>query len=249
MRAITNKLKPAAGFAYYLHIALRAAIPVLVLIFVRGHFDQVAFAIVLLSKWRMFVVRPRYWATSIRSNAVDIIVGLSFTVFMAHTDAGLWQIIWAVLYGGWLVVLKPQSGVLPVSAQALIGQSLGLMALFIHWPAAPLIGYVFGVWLITFLAARHFFTSFEEPYGQLYAYFWAYFSGALMWVLGHWLLFYHDLAQPTLLLSVLGFSLAGLYYLDERDRLSPLLRRQFIFIMVALLVVILAFSDWGDKAL
>lgn len=248
MRALTNKLKPAFGFSYYFHVLLKAMIPLLVLVFVRGHFEQVAIAVILLSKWRMFVVRPRYWATSIRSNAIDIIVGVAFTIFIAHTTSGPWQLLWAVLYGFWLIVLKPKSGVLAVSIQAFAGQSLGLMALFIGWPEAPLMGYVLTVWLITYLSARHFFTSFEEPYSSLYSTFWSYFSGALMWILGHWLLFYRDLAQPTLLLSVLGFSLAGIYYLDEKDRLSPLIRRQFIFIMVALIVVVLAFSDWGDKA-
>jgi hypothetical protein len=249
MRALANKLKPAVGFSYYLHVALRAMLPVLVLIFVRGHFEQVAIVVVLLSKWRMLVIRPRYWAASIRSNAIDIIVGVSFTIFMAHAGSGMWQLVWAVAYGVWLVALKPQSGVLMVSLQAFVGQLLGLVALFIGWPDAPLAGYVFAVWLIDYLAARHFFTSFEESYSGLYASFWAYFSGALMWVLGHWLLFYRDVSQPTLLLGVLGFSLGGLYYLDERDRLSPFLRRQFIFIMIALIVVVLAFSDWGDKTI
>ncbi len=64
---------------------------------------------------------------------------------------------------------------------------------------------------------------------------------------GHWLLFYGPVAQPTLLLVALAFGLGTLYYLDHFDRLSLNIRRQVVFIMVAVLLVVLAFSDWGDK--
>jgi hypothetical protein len=79
------------------------------------------------------------------------------------------------------------------------------------------------------------------------AYVWGYFGAALTWLLSHWLLFYGVLAQPTLLLSTLGYGLAILYYLDHNDRLSQGLRRQFIFIMTAIVLVVLVFSDWGNK--
>jgi hypothetical protein len=46
---------------------------------------------------------------------------------------------------------------------------------------------------------------------------------------------------------VLGYGLGALYYLDHRDRLSTLLKREFIFIMVAVVIVVLAFSHWGNK--
>ena len=55
------------------------------------------------------------------------------------------------------------------------------------------------------------------------------------------------MAQPTLLLSTIGYGMAVLYYLNHRDRLSTGVRRQFIFIMLAIVLVVLTFSDWGDK--
>jgi hypothetical protein len=66
-------------------------------------------------------------------------------------------------------------------------------------------------------------------------------------LLGHWLLYYQFVAQPTLLLSAIGYGLAALYYFDHFQRLSLTLRRQFIFIMIAIVLVVLTFSDWGDK--
>ena len=88
---------------------------------------------------------------------------------------------------------------------------------------------------------------FKDPYARLLSYVWGYFGASLGWLLSHWLLFYRDLAQPTLLLSTLGYGMAVLYYLDHTDRLSKGVRRQFIFIMIAIVLVVLTFSDWGDK--
>ena len=67
-------------------------------------------------------------------------------------------------------------------------------------------------------------------------------------MLSHWLLFYGFMAQQALLLGVIGFGLAALYYLEQTDKLSTLIRRQFIFIMIAIVIVVLVFSEWGDKA-
>ncbi|MBI3624389.1 hypothetical protein HY218_02020, partial [Candidatus Saccharibacteria bacterium] len=68
---------------------------------VRINFVQLAMILILLSKWRMFVVRPHYWVANIRANAIDLMVGLSLVVFMSHTDAGSWQLLWAIVYGVW----------------------------------------------------------------------------------------------------------------------------------------------------
>lgn len=195
----------------------------------------------------MFVVRPRYWLANITANAVDIIVGVSIVVFMDHTNSPAIQLFWAAMYGVWLVFIKPGSNVALVSAQALIAQVVGLVALYVAWVEAPSFGIVLMTGLITYLAARHFFSSFEDEYASFYAQTWAYFSAAITWVLGHWLLFYGVIPQPALLISVLGFGFAGMYYLGETERLTPLVKRQFLFIMFAVVTVILVFSDWGDK--
>lgn len=223
-------------------------LPAIVFVLVRINFIQLALAIILLSKWRMIAVKPHYWPANVRANAVDLMVGISIVIFMSQTDAATWHLIWALLYGVWLIVIKPGASAIMVSVQAFIGQVMALMALFLVWKAVPLIGLVFMVWGICYLAARHFLTIFDEPHTSLYSHFWGYFAAALMWVLGHWLLFYGLLAQPTLILAVISFVCGALYYLEETDRLSLLLRRQFVFIMVAIIVVILVFSDWGDKA-
>jgi hypothetical protein len=247
MRLLLYRLKPTNGFSYFFHLGLLIILPAVVFVLVRLGFVQLALSMIVLSKWRMFAVRPRFWPANIRANAVDLMVGLSIVLFMSHSTSAWLQLAWAALYAFWLIVLKPASGLFMTSTQAFIGQLCGLMALYLVWASGPLYGLTLATGLICFLAARHFLDSFDEPYARMLAYFWGYFGAALAWVLGHWLLFYRVVAQPTLLLSTVGYGLAVLYYLDHHDRLSVSVRRQFIFIMIAIVLVVLTFSDWGDK--
>lgn len=238
--------------AHVAYVVLNALLPALVFIFVQIEIEQIALALILLSKWRMLAVRPRHWWPNIRANAVDLIVGLSFLTFIVGSISYSWQLVWAVMYALWLLLLKPRSDTLSISMQALVGQFCGLMALFIGWGDAQLFVVVIASGLICYVSARHFFTNFEEPYTRLFAQTWAYFAAALVWLLGHWLRYYPDprdgfISQPTLLLTVIGYGLAALYYLDQKDKLSNLVKRQFIFIMIAIVMVVLIFSGWGDK--
>ncbi|HSX24323.1 MAG TPA: hypothetical protein VLE74_04435, partial [Candidatus Saccharimonadales bacterium] len=229
MKVIPGKIKPTKGYAHVFHIFLSAVMPALVFVFVRLKFPQGAIAVVLITKWRMFAVRPRFWPAIIRANAVDIIVGLSTVVFMTHSHTASLQLVWAALYMVWQILIKPGRSTFSIALQALTGQTYGLMALFLGWPTAPLLLLVLGTWGACYLAARHFLSSFDEPYVALYSHTWGYFAAALAWLSVHWLLFYSVVAQPTLLLTVIGFGLGSLYYLQETDRLSILLRRQIVF--------------------
>ncbi|MEI6755522.1 MAG: hypothetical protein WCK80_00710 [bacterium] len=247
MRPLLQKLKPTSGFSHVLHIGLLLALPVILYVFVRANFIQLAIITVILSKWRMLAVRPRFWAANIRANSIDLMVGIATVIFMAHTASASLQILWAALYAVWLILLKPKSTSLMVTVQAFIGQFMGLSALYLAWPDAPVLAVTFLTGLFCFCAARHFFDIFDEPYARMLSYFWGYFAAALTWLLSHWLIYYGVISQLLLLISTLGYGLAVIYYLDHEDKLSKLVRRQFIFIMIAIVVVVLAFSDWGGK--
>jgi len=244
---IRAKVKPTKGYAHVFHVLLSAVFPIILYALVRTGFAQVAIVVVVLSKWRMFAVRPRFWPAIIRANAVDISVSISTVIFMNQTSSTWLQLFWTGLLIVWQIWLKPQRTTIGVSAQALMGQTYGLAALYVAWPDAPLLWLVFVTWTVCYLSARHFLANFDEPYAPLYAHTWGYFAGALAWISAHWLLYYNVVAQPVLLLTVLGFSLGGLYYLQENDRLSDYLRRQIILIMIAIVVVVFVFSDWGSK--
>jgi hypothetical protein len=244
MLQIPDRIKPTRGFSHFIHIILVALLPILAYILVRIDFVGLAVGLILLSKWRIVAVRPRYWVANIISNGVDILVAVSLVLFMANTSVEWWQIFWALLYAAWLIGLKPRSDVLSVSAQAMVGQLLGLAVLYVKFGDATLLGLVAGTWGVTYLAARHFLSSFEEPHVALLSHVWAYFSAGLAFVLGHWLLFYGSVAQIIALLTTIGYGLAALYYLDATDRLTALLQRQLLAIMCAILLIVIVLSDW-----
>ncbi|HSX36622.1 MAG TPA: hypothetical protein VLG13_00670, partial [Patescibacteria group bacterium] len=152
MRLLLSKIKPVSGFAYLLHLAGQALLPLLVFVLVRLNFVQLALVMIVLSKWRMFAVRPRFWPANVRANAVDLMVGISAVLFMTHSSTVLMQFVWTLLYGFWLVVIKPKTSGLMVSVQAGIGQLAALSALYLAWSNGPLYGLTLATGLICYLA-------------------------------------------------------------------------------------------------
>jgi hypothetical protein len=247
MQELLNRLKPARGFSHPIYLGFNVLLPILLWVLVRINFVSIAIILLLLAKWRMFAVQRRYWLSNIVASGVDIIVGVSFVLFLANTTSGWWQLFWTLLYIGWLVGLKPRSDVLSVSAQAMIGQLLGLEVLFLKFGDTSLAGLVLGTWIVTYLAARHFFTSFVEPHTSLLAHIWAYFCASLAFILGHWLLFYGDVPQIIVILTTIGYGLAAFYYLEASERLTALLQKQLLAIMFAILIIVLLLSDWAGS--
>lgn len=242
-------LKPKRGLSHLFHLTLVMVLPVLLLLFVKMGLINLAVAVILLAKWRLLAVRPRYWLANLRAGAVDILVGVAVVAFMVRADTFPIQAGWALAYGAWLLLLKPGTSRLKVSLQAATGQALAMAALYGYFGDAPLAWLVTAHGLINYLAARHFFGSFDEPHSPLYAWLWAYTGAVLAWVLGHWLIYYGYLAQPVLLSVLIGFGLASLYYLDHTAGLSRLVRRQLIFIMIAAVAIVLVFSQWSERSL
>ncbi len=165
MRALPTKLKPISGFSHLLHLGLTILLPILIYVFVRIQLIPLAILLVLISKWRMFAVRPRYWPANIRANAVDLMVGVSAVLFMARSDSVSWQLMWVVLYAAWLLFIKPNSSALFIAIQAGIAQTLALVALFLILGKVSLVYLVIASWAICYLSARHFLSAFDEPHG------------------------------------------------------------------------------------
>ncbi|HUY53085.1 MAG TPA: hypothetical protein VMV24_00720 [Candidatus Dormibacteraeota bacterium] len=249
MRSIKEKLKPKNGIPYVIHVGLNALLPFL--LFILMHFDPwFAITLFLISKWRVLAVKPRYWLPNLRANGIDIIVGLSYLEFLNHTNSEIMQLVFAVLYVVWLTVIKPKSSSIFIAMQAFFGQFIGLMAIFSFQSslAPPLVLLIISTWLVCYLTARHFFTIFDEPFASMYSHAWGYFSAALVWVLGHWLLYYYGTyAQPTVLLSSMGLGLGSLYYLKENGELNSQSKKQIVMVMIALVFVIVFLSDWSSK--
>jgi hypothetical protein len=241
--------KPVGSYAAFLHILLTAILPLLLFVLVRLGFGWAAVALVLLSKWRMFAVKARHWPAIFRANSVDIFVGISVVVFMVSTDVMSVQLFWTALYAVWLLVIKPQSGPLMIGIQALLAQMVTLIAIFYYYAEGSTTLLVFLTWVITYLCARHFLSAFDEAMSRATSYVWAFFCAGIAWLSGHWLILYGPVAQPALLLSMLAYGLAAMYYLEHTDRLTKNIRRQFIAVMFMVVIFLIVFSEWSDKTI
>ena len=244
-----QSLRPQSGVSHVLYFILTAALPILVLFFVRLDLESIAAIFVLLSKWRMFAMRPRYWLPNLRASSVDIFVGLSIVVFLAGTNLIWVQLLWTAFFLFWVLWLKPRSTQIPVMLQALIAQLLALVAFYQASPDHSIVTGVLAVWLISYLCARHFFGAFEEPYTIQVSAIWGWFAASITWVLEHWVIVYVTIPQVALIITLVGYVLALMYYLKSNNQLRDSAKIQLIGFITILLFIVIAFSDWQDKTI
>ncbi|QQS65062.1 hypothetical protein IPO96_00680 [Candidatus Saccharibacteria bacterium] len=247
MKQIGRLIKPQRGFGRLVHSVGLILLPAILYILARVGFTELSVAVILLSKWRIFAVRARYWPAHLRSNSIDISVGLSVVLLMSSTNSMLSHLLLAALYVIWLVVIKPRSSLVWVSMQALIGQTISLYTVFHIWGEHSVLFLVAATALICVLAARHFLSSFDENMSRMIAYTWGYVTAAIVWLSTHWLIYFGTIAQPVLLISVMGYGTATLYYLDHKSALSKHVLRQVVITICALAFVIIMFSGRSDN--
>ena len=197
---------------YSLNIGL---VVVLLVLSLTIHSPLIAIILVLLSKWRVFAVRPRYWWTNLQSNTVDIIVGLSFVLLMYMPQVSVvFQVIMAVLYALWLVVLKPSSKRRYIMLQSFVAIALGTISLYAisyEWPVIFVVG---SMAIIGYGAARHFLQSFDEDQTTLISLIWGLLFAEVGWLAYYWtfaysLPFLPSLKVPQVTIIVLLMSFMG----------------------------------------
>ena len=183
-----------------------------------------ALALVLLSKWRVLAVRPRYWLAHIETNTVDFIVGIGLVTLMyvagqSSGQAGLAaQIGLAVLYALWLLFVKPRSKRSFVVAQAAISVAIGTMALMslsYEWPSSIVVIFM---WIIGYASARHVLSAYSETSLRFLSLVWGFVFAEIGWLLYHWAIAYKlpfagglQLSQMTIILLLLSFVAERIY--------------------------------------
>lgn len=176
-----------------LSVALPLAIYTLVAIF---HLPWVAFSLILLSKWQIFVVKPRFWWANIKFSAVDLIFKLSILSLMLLAQfkinalvtrntliLTIFQLLLVAIYLFWNIHLRKQTSAIGMRLQALSAQFLALMA--IMWasgfsgPTLPLSVALIACWVTSYSAAQHALFAYEESAIPQIASFWALFATSL----------------------------------------------------------------------
>ncbi|MEO7905087.1 MAG: hypothetical protein ABIR91_04820 [Candidatus Saccharimonadales bacterium] len=197
-----------------LNVAFAAALLAIVLA-IESPF--LAFALVLLSKWRVFAVRPRYWYVNVQANLVDVIVSLSLVILLyAASGALAMQILLTLLYVGWLLFIKPRSKRAFVAVQSGIAIFLGVTAVMTvsyDWIASIV---VVLMWLIGYSAARHVLNSYDEVHGAFYSLVWGLVFAELGWLAYHWTFAYSLPGMSALQLSQVALAALGVSFVAER---------------------------------
>ena len=172
-----------------------------------------AIALVLLSKWRVFAVRPRYWWTNLQANMVDIIVGLSIAVMMYVPNVTfVVQLGLGLFYAIWLVLIKPMSKRVAMMWQSATAILLGTMSLFMvsyEWPVSII---VISMVVIGYSASRHFLFTHDEQHIVFLSAIWGILFAEIGWLAHFWTFGYAlpgagalKLPQVTIILLLLSF--------------------------------------------
>lgn len=215
-REISGKLTHHA-----LSVALPVAIYVLVAIF---HLPWVALSLVLLSKWQIFVVKPRFWWANLKFSAVDLIFKLSILALMLLAQfkidllvtkstlvLSLFQLALVGLYLYWNIHLRKQTSALGMRLQALTAQFLALTG--IMWasgfsgPTIPVSVALIITWVVTYSSAQHALFAYEESAVPQIASFWALFATSLTFLQLIWaqnFLFFSSLLYVPLMAFVIS---------------------------------------------
>lgn len=193
--------------------------------------------VIILSKWRVLAVRPRYWWANILANLVDVIVGLGFVVILFMASGALWfQIALTAAYILWLLFIKPRSKRSFVAFQALVAIFIGVTALASVAYGVDVIVFVAGMWVIGYAAFRHVLMHYDEPLTSVLSMIAGVFMAQLGWFSYHWLFVYMipgthvRFAQVAIIAALLAFTSERVY--DTYHRKGDKLRMQHIILPI-----------------
>lgn len=182
-----------------------------------------AYALVLLSKWRVFAVRARYWWANLQTNTVDVLVGASVvTLIWQASGTLLVQTFIALLYAAWLLILKPRSKRIYMIWQAGVAQFLAIMALFSIAHVLDSAVVVAVCYAIGYVCARHVMGAYDDQNLAMLSMIWGFFIAELGWLSYHWTTAYSLtttllLPQASIIAALFGFVALRCYDALVRD--------------------------------
>ncbi len=233
-----------------IYIILNLALAVAVLLLVRNFSDLplLAYLLVLVSKWRVLAVRPRFWFANLQANTVDLLVGLSVvTLIWQATGSLILQIGLTAAFAAWLLLLKPRSGRSWVMWQAAVTQFISVTALFsigYKWPAWLV---VLLTWVIGYSVARHFLASYEEEELTLLSLIWGLIAAELGWLAYHWTIAYAlpgstltnlQIPQMAVILAALGYIIGKSYSLYS-NKSKPRFKNIWLQVSISGLIILI----------
>lgn len=203
-----------------------------------------AVLLVILSKWRVVAVRPRYWWANFLSSLPDLSFGIGLAIiswgcgqiaasYLAVSapstphlpiPALAVQISLGVIYAVWLIAIKPKHSETMVGFQALASQFVGLTAVFFLSQWLPLLATMILAFIVAFASARQALGIFEEKDQDLLSTMWGLMVMELAFVSWHWSVSYQitpliripQIAIISAVISVIAYRVYRAWHDDRR---------------------------------
>lgn len=230
-----------------IYIVLNVALVLAVLILTISFQPPIlAYLLVLVSKWRVLAVRPRFWWANLQTNTVDVLVGFSVVTLIWQASGSLIaQVLLGVLFAGWLLVIKPRSSRSAMVVQAGISQFLALTALFsgAHLVDSSLV--VLLCFVIGFVSARHVLVAYEDSQITFLSAIWGFFVAEMGWLGYHWVVAYGIVAnlmlpQVAIVAGLAGFVVTRFFdAMAQGGKYMPLLRAPLMFVCAVLAILLI----------
>lgn len=194
--------------------------------------------IILVSKWRVFAVKKRYWSANIKSNLVDFVVGIGYVIIISRVgiDNTISQALLTLLYIIWLILLKPRSTNSSIFVQGVVANIVGFAALFsiaynIPSVTATIIAFIIGYTSFYHLNQNY---SRKDSESELFYLFWGFISSVVFWIINNWSMAYFvkfgsfypfgnfKFSEGAIIISIMFMITSLLFdrYINDQDNLS-----------------------------
>lgn len=206
--------------------------------------------LVLVSKWRVFAVRRRYLLINIKSNLVDMIVGLSVVLLTYYAGSSLILVDFVLMgiYVIWLLFIKPMSSEKATLAQSLIAVFLGISATTIMSSNLDALVATLLAFLVGYAASRHVLVQSDDQDFALTTLACGLVFAEIAWLCHSWAIIYSfgetgiKIPQAAIILTIFAFVYnyarqAMIRYREDfrfRDIVGPVL---FGVLLVAIIVL------------
>ncbi len=210
--------------------------------------------LVLISKWRIFAVRPRFWLTNLKSNLVDLIIGISIVLsaYYAGSVLSIAHIIYAVIYIAWLLFIKPLSSETGILIQVLLAIFLGTNITSILAARFDSSFIVLLAFFIGYSTSRHILVQKHRENSLLTTLTTALIFAEIAWLCHAWFILYRfnlfgiDISQTAIILTIVAFFMNRIQFsLEKHDGKikSAEVLAPALFSILAILIIILFFSE------
>lgn len=210
--------------------------------------------LVLVSKWRVFAVRARFLMLNLKSNLVDMVVGVSIVLLTYFAGPSFLPVdfILMAIYCVWLLFIKPLSSENATLIQSLFAVFLGISAATIMTANLDAIVITLLAFLIGYAASRHVLSQTNDKEFTLTTLVCGLVFAEIAWLCHSWNIIYTfgntgvRIPQLAIILTVFVFiyNSARQSMLKYRDdfRFKHILG-SFVFGAALIAIIVLLFSN------